>query len=79
VPVTRDISVLTHTSTRVPLRAGQALHVVAQQLGVDLVVTVSAPDGAPIVEMDSPNGANGPESVWIMAAADGEYAIRVRG
>jgi len=79
VPVTRDISGSDTHEYRVPLRAGQALHVVAQQLGVDLVVTVSAPDGAPIVEMDSPNGANGPESVWIMAAADGEYAIRVRG
>jgi prolyl oligopeptidase len=78
VPVTRDISGSDTHAYRVPLRAGQALHVVAQQLGVDVVVTVFAPDGAPLVEMDSPNGANGPESVWIVAAADGEHAIQVR-
>jgi hypothetical protein len=78
VPVTRDISGSEAHEYRVALRAGQALHVVVRQLGVDLVVTVLAPGSAPIVEMDSPNGANGPESVWIVAAADGEHAIRVR-
>ncbi len=78
VPVTRDMSGSEAHEYRISVRAGQALHVVAQQLGMDVVVTASAPDGAPIVEMDSPNGANGPESVWIVAAADGEYAIRVR-
>jgi hypothetical protein len=76
---TRQISGSEAHEYRIALKRNQALHVVVNQLGADVVVTVSAPDGAPIEEMDSPNGANGPESVWVIASAEGDHAIVVRG
>jgi hypothetical protein len=45
---------------------------------VDVVVIVSDPEGDSLLQMDSPNGANGPEPVWIVAAKAGDYTVRVR-
>ena len=64
---------------RVALTARQALHLVVNQLGVDVVVIVSGPEGESLVQMDSPNGANGPEPVWIVAAKTGDYTVSVDG
>ncbi len=61
-----------------PLEARQVAHVVVEQQGVDVVLTVLAPGGQPLAEMDSPIGNQGPESVWLAAAAAGDYRVRVR-
>ena len=63
---------------RVELKAGQVLYAVVEQKGVDVVVTVFAPDGKQISEIDSPNGDQGPEPVVISAEVSGSYRIEVR-
>jgi erythromycin esterase len=62
----------------VPLRQGEFVQLVVEQLGIDVVVTTYAPDGAKLAEIDSPNGANGPEPVPLGANVTGHYRIEVR-
>jgi CHAT domain-containing protein/Tfp pilus assembly protein PilF len=58
--------------------AGELLDVVVNQLGIDVVVEVLAPDGKVVAEFDSPNGAQGPEPVLLIADATGKYILRIR-
>ena len=51
---------------------------VVEQRGIDVVVTLFGPDGKQIVEVDSPNGAEGPEPVFAVADAAGNYRLVVR-
>jgi len=63
---------------RLNMAAGQFLHAVVDQRGIDVVVTLFGPDGKQIIEMDSPNGTQGPEPVWAVAETSGSYRLRVR-
>lgn len=63
---------------RVALDAGQFLRVVVDQLGIDMVVSVFDPAGRRITEVDSPNGAQGPEKVSVVAESSGSYRLEVR-
>jgi tetratricopeptide (TPR) repeat protein len=63
----------------ITLNAGQYLHVVVEQRGIDVVVTVFGPDGQQLTEVDSPNGTQGPEPVSVVAEASGTYRLQVRG
>lgn len=62
----------------VAMQQGQFSRVVVDQLGVDLVVRVFSPDQQNVLEVDSPNGANGPEIVEFEARKSGVYRIEVR-
>lgn len=62
----------------VRLEAEQYLHLVVEQKGIDVVVSLVAPDGKQLIEIDSPNGIYGPEPVSIVAEAEGEYRVKVR-
>ena len=61
----------------VRLEAWQYAYVVANQKGVDVVVRLFDPSGAMLDEVDSPNGANGPEPVKWVAQTSGTYRIEV--
>ena len=63
---------------RVVLQAGDFLHVIADQKGIDIVLAISGPDGKDVGAMDSLNGSYGPENVSIIAATAGTYRIEVR-
>lgn len=63
---------------QVPLESGQFLRAVVIQRGIDVIVTVVGPDGQKILQVDSPNGANGPEPVALAAKASGLHRIEVR-
>ena len=63
---------------KVPLKAGQFLHVVVDQRGIDVVVRLLGPGGKRIAEVDSPNGDRGPEPVQAVAAASGDYRLEIR-
>jgi tetratricopeptide (TPR) repeat protein len=62
----------------VALASGQALVGDVVQQGIDVVVTVTRPDGTAVLEVDSPNGADGPEPVALVATAAGLHRIQVR-
>ena len=62
----------------VELRRGDLLRGVVEQQGIDVVVRVMGPSAARLLEIDSPNGANGPEPILLVAPAAGTYAIEVR-
>jgi len=53
----------------IKLTAGQFLNVIVDQRGIDAVVTLFAPDGTQLMAVDNANGAQGPESVLLVAHA----------
>jgi len=60
------------------LIAGQYLHLVVDQRGIDVVLVLYGPDGKKLGEVDSPNGANGPEPLYWIVETTGIYKIEVR-
>ena len=58
--------------------AGEVLRIKVDQLGIDVALTVSGPDGQQLSQMDSPNGLWGTEAVSLVAPASGDYQIKVR-
>src|SRR5215470_7521291 len=60
---------------QVEMEAGQFLHAVVDQRGIDVVVIVFAPNGQKVFEVDSPNGASGPESVYLLGETPGPYRL----
>jgi enterochelin esterase family protein len=55
------------------LESGGGIIANVDQDGVDVVIDVYAPDGKHVVQLDSPNGAHGPEPIVITALQSGEY------
>ncbi len=60
------------------LEAGDYLHLEVEQQGVDVVAALIAPGGETLLEIDSPTGDRGPETVFLVAAAAGGYRLEVR-
>lgn len=58
--------------------ANQFVRVVVEQRGVDVTVALVGPDGAKLLEVDRPNGDNGPEELFWIAAERGKYRLEVR-
>jgi CHAT domain-containing protein/tetratricopeptide (TPR) repeat protein len=77
-PVERELAGGQSHSYRVVLAAGQYLRAVAEQRGVDVVVTLFGPDGKQVVEVDSPNGTQGQEPLSAIADVSGNYRLEVR-
>jgi tetratricopeptide (TPR) repeat protein len=76
-PVERDFQGGQTDVYTIQLHAGQFLHVVVEQKGIDVVLQLVGPDRKTIVEADSPNGAWGPEPASLIAEASGTFAIGV--
>jgi hypothetical protein len=76
-PTARGIHSETHDYV-VALQERQTLHLVVNHTGADPVIVVRAPGGGVITEMDTPDGANGSKSLWIVASATGDHTISVR-
>jgi len=62
----------------IALIVGQYLHIVVDQRGIDVVVILYEPSGKKEVEIDSPNGTQGPEPVSLVAETSGAYQMEVR-
>jgi erythromycin esterase len=78
-PIERTLSGSDRHVYTVTLQPGQFAHVVVDQKGVDVAVRVLAPDGAQLLDVDSPNGTEGTEVVEFQAKAGGVFRIEVRG
>ena len=59
------------------LSSGQYIRIIANQKGIDVVVSVCGPDGNLVANIDRANGTQGPESVSLLAQASGTYHLRV--
>jgi CHAT domain-containing protein/tetratricopeptide (TPR) repeat protein len=77
-PLERELPGGQSQSYRITLTAGQYIRVVVDQRGIDVVVSLFGPDGKQIVEVDSPNGTQGPEPVLAIAETSGAYRLEVR-
>lgn len=62
---------------RITLAGGQFMHIVVEQQGIDVVVKVLDPNGRQVAQVDSPNGTQGPEPVYLVAEAQGSYRLEV--
>lgn len=60
------------------IATGRYLKVVVEQKGIDVVVSLSGPDGKQLREVDSPNGTYGPELVSGIFETPGIYQLEVR-
>jgi CHAT domain-containing protein len=78
VPQVRELKGGQAQSYQLALQAEQYFHVVVAQRGVDVVVTLFAPNGKKLSEMDSPNGTVGPEVVTFVTDVAGNYRLEVR-
>ncbi len=64
-------------SYQLKLAANQAAHIVVTQRGADVLVSVYDPAGRLLAEVDSPNGSQGTEPVWIANQPAGAYRVEV--
>jgi CHAT domain-containing protein len=62
---------------KISIRENQYFHIVVEQLGIALIVALSGPTGAPIVQTESQSGAWGPLYVSEIAQTAGDYVLRV--
>jgi CHAT domain-containing protein/Tfp pilus assembly protein PilF len=75
--IEREMAGVAVHSYRVALKAGQFVHIAVEQKGIDVVLTLIDPNGATLIEADSPNGAEGPESVSYVAERTGTYTLKI--
>jgi CHAT domain-containing protein/Flp pilus assembly protein TadD len=76
-PVERQMRGGEKHSYKVRAAAGQFVHVVALQKGIDVAVTLFDPSGKQILAVDSMNGSYGPEPVSIVAEDAGDLRLDV--
>src|SRR5215471_19679678 len=74
-PIERELSGGQAHYYRITVEAGQYLHLIVDQRGIDVAVALYGPEGKKLIEVDSPNGANGPEPLSVIADASGSYRL----
>lgn len=65
-------------SYQMTLKEGQYIHIVVDQIGIDVVVVLFGPDDKKLAEVDSPNGMYGPELVYAVTEIPGIHRLEVR-
>ena len=78
VPASRELKASEAHNYQLTLTASQTAHIVAAQQGADVAVLVYDPAGKLLIEMDSPNGTTGVESVWLVNQPAGIYRVVVK-
>lgn len=76
-PVERELAGGKAQTYLIKLEAGQFLRAVVEQRGIDVAVRLYAPGGQQLLEVDSPNGTEGPEPVSLIASVAGDYKLEV--
>jgi len=78
VPLEKELAEGDAHAYRIALEAGDYLHLLVDQRGVDVVVVLFDPAGRKLMEVDNPIGARGPDPVFALAEMTGEYRLEVR-
>ncbi len=65
-------------SYKIKASANQYLKIIIEQKGIDIVAELYFPDGKKLLEVDSPNGTQGPEPIETITPVDGDYFLKVR-
>ncbi|HUE83938.1 MAG TPA: tetratricopeptide repeat protein, partial [Pyrinomonadaceae bacterium] len=76
-PIEKELKGGETHSYEIRMAAGQFLHVVVDQRGIDVVVTLLGPEGKSLIRVDSPNSNRGPEPLLAIAETAGKYRIDV--
>jgi tetratricopeptide (TPR) repeat protein len=77
-PIEREMAGGQKHYYKISLEAGQYLHLVVDQRGIDVVVTLFDPTGKKLIEVDSPVGAYRPERMLIIVETSGSYRLEAR-
>src|SRR5215471_216217 len=77
-PIERELAGGQAHYYKITVEAGQYLHLVVEQKGIDVVVALYGPEDKKLIEVDSPNGAYGPEPISVIADATSSYRLEVR-
>jgi tetratricopeptide (TPR) repeat protein len=77
VSVRRQLKGTEVHSYEVSLLAGQYIHAVADQQGIDILVKALAPDGPVVAQIDRPSGFRGPEALSFIAKTSGRHGIQI--
>src|SRR5712671_3552276 len=76
-PIERTLAAGQSHSYTISLEQDQFMRLLVDQRGIDVVVRAFSPRGRQLREFDTPNGANGPEDVTVIAETAGVYRIEV--
>ena len=74
-PIERDVGSGETHFYQISLASGQFLHVVAEQLSINLAVTLFGPDGRRLIDIS--DWVELPERVWWIAESTGSYRLAV--
>jgi hypothetical protein len=77
-PIERSLTGGESHAYEIRLPVDYFLQVAVEQRGIDVVVTLLRPDGKKLAEVDSPNGIQGREPLFIIAETTGNYRLEVR-
>jgi CHAT domain-containing protein/tetratricopeptide (TPR) repeat protein len=77
-PVERELSGGQSHSYKITMISGQYSHIVVEQRGIDVAVTLFTPDGKKIIEVDSSQTTVGAEAISLIAETAGAYRIEAR-
>jgi CHAT domain-containing protein/tetratricopeptide (TPR) repeat protein len=77
VPIERELAGGETHVYQVTLAAGQYLHAVAEQRGIDLQIAVFAPDGKELISIDNLSAMVGAEPISVLAETQGVYRLEV--
>jgi len=73
VPIERELAGGEAHSYQVALASGEYLHVVVEQRGIDVIVTVFGPDGQQLADVNKTNATQGLEPVSLWAETSGRW------
>jgi hypothetical protein len=77
VPIERTLGPGQVHEFTVNAKANSLVQLVVEQKGIDVVVTITSPDGKALTECDTPNGAEGNEQISFLAKESGKYSVSI--
>ena len=78
VPVERRLSGGETNTYEINLETDRFIHLILDQRGIDVVLSLIDPQGREVIAVNSPNDTRGPERLWYVSETAGLYRIIVR-